>query len=184
MTKKIWAMVAAAVVLVGSAGAVAVARYGRGHMGRGEMGFMGERSLAQIEVRLKLSPEQSKQLRGLMAGRRQKMREQLQASQVDRRALMQEIFKDNPSQEEIQKRLSAIQERQATAMNDMVQAGLEFNKSLTPEQRAELNKMLAERFEVADRMHQRMQERMQQRPRHGQGPGGPGGPPPAPQQPQ
>ncbi|HUK86822.1 MAG TPA: periplasmic heavy metal sensor [Terriglobales bacterium] len=182
MTKKIWAMVAAAVVLVGSAGAVAVARYGRGHMGRGEMGFMGERSLAQIEVRLKLTPEQSKQLRGLMAGRRQQMREQLQASQADRRALMTEVFKDNPSQEEIQKRLSAIQERQATAMNDMVQAGLQFNKSLTPEQRAELNKMLAERFEVADRMHQRMQERMHDR--HGKREGKPSGPPPAPDQQQ
>lgn len=183
MTKKVWAIVAAAVVLVGSAGAVAAARYGRGHMGmRGGMGFMGGRVLAQVEVRLKLTPDQSKQLHELIAGRRQAMREQFQASQADRRALITEIFKDNPSQEEIQKRLSAIQERQATMMNDMVQAGLQFNKSLTPEQRAEMNKMLAEHFEVADRMHQHMQERMQQRPRRG--PGGPGGPPPAPQQPQ
>jgi Spy/CpxP family protein refolding chaperone len=121
-------------------------------------------------------------LHDLMAGRRQQMREQAQASQADRRALIEEIFKDNPNQAEIQKRLSAIQERQATMMNDLVQAGLQFNKSLTPEQRAEMNKMLAEHFEVADRMHQRMQQRMQQRP--GRGPGGPGGPPPAPQQEQ
>lgn len=183
MTKKMWALVAAAVVLVASVGAVAAARYGRGRMGPGGgMGFMHERMLAQMEVRLNLTPEQSKQLHDLMAGRRQQMREQFQTGQADRRALMQEVFKDNPSQEEIQKRLSAIQERQATMMNDMVQAGLQFNKSLTPAQRAELNKMLAEHFAVADRMHQRMQERMQRRP--GRGPGGPGGPPPAPQQPQ
>ena len=171
MTKKIWAIVAAAVVLVGSAGAVAVARYGHGHMRHGEMGFMGERGLAQMEVRLKLTPEQSKQLRELMASRRDLMRQQMQAGQADRRALLTEVFKDNPSQEEIQKRLSAMQERQTAMMNQMVQAGLEFNKSLSPEQRAEMNRMLAEHFEVADRMHQRMQERMHDR--RGRGPGGP-----------
>jgi Spy/CpxP family protein refolding chaperone len=180
MMKKTWAIVAVAVVLLGSAGALAAARYGRGHMGMGGgMGFMHERMLAQVEVRLKLTPEQSKQLHDLMGSRRQAMREQFQANQADHRALMQEIFKDNPSQEEIQKRLSAIQERRATMMNDMVQAGLQFNKSLTPEQRAEMNKMLAEHFEVADRMHSRMQERMHDR--RGKGPGGP---PPAPDQEQ
>jgi Spy/CpxP family protein refolding chaperone len=182
MTKKIWAIVAAAVVLAGSAGAVAVARYGRGHMGGGHMGFMGERALAQMEVRLKLTPEQSKQLRELMASRRDLMREQMQAGQADRRALITEVFKDNPSQEEIRKRVSAMQERQTAMMNQMVDAGLQFNKSLTPEQRAEMNKMLAEHFEVADRMHQRMQERMHDR--RGKGPGGPGGAPPAPDQEQ
>jgi Spy/CpxP family protein refolding chaperone len=182
MRKKIWAIVAAAVVLAGSAGAVAVARYGRGHMGGGGIGFMGERGLAQMEVRLKLTPEQSKQLRGLMESRRQAMREQMQAGQADRRALLTEVFKDNPSQEEIQKRLSAMQERQTAMMNQMVQAGLEFNKSLTPEQRAEMNKMLAEHFEVADRMHQRMQERMHDR--RGKRDGKPSGPPPAPDQEQ
>ena len=178
MTKKIWAIVAAAVVLAGSAGAVAAARYGRGHMGGG-MGFMHERMLAQVEVRLKLTPEQSKQLRELMASRRDLMREQMQAGQADRRALVTEVFKDNPSQEEIRKRLSAMQERQTAMMNQMVDAGLQFNKSLNPEQRAEMNKMLAEHFEVADRMHQRMQERMHDR--HGKGQGGP---PPAPDQEQ
>ena len=182
MTKKIWAIVAAAVVLAGSAGAVAVARYGRHHMRGGEMGFMGERALAQMEVRLKLTPEQSKQLRALMESRRQAMSEQFQASRDDRRALITEVFKDNPSQEEIQKRISAMQERQTAMVNQMVQAGLEFNKSLSPEQRAEMNKMLAEHFEVGDRMHQRMQERRHDR--RGRGPGGPGGPPPAPDQPQ
>ncbi len=180
MRKKMWVMVAAAVVLVASAGAVA-ARYGRG-MGPGGMGFMHERMLTQLEVRLKLTPEQSKQLQELIAGRRQAMREQFQGSQADRRALLQEVFKDNPNQAEIQKRLSAIQERQATMMNDMVQAGLQFNKSLTPEQRAEMNKVLAEHFEVADRMRQHMQERMHER--RGKGPGGPAGPPPAPEQQQ
>ncbi len=179
MMKKTWALVAAAVVLVGSAGALAVARYGRG-MGPGGMGFMHERMLAQVEVRLKLTPEQSKQLRELMSSRRDQMRETFQAGQADRRALIQEVFKDNPSQAEIQKRVAAIQERQAAMINQMVDAGLQFNKSLSPEQRAEMNKMLAEHFEVADRMRQHMQERMHDR--RGKGPGGPAGPPPAPDQ--
>ena len=177
MMRKGWAIAAVAVLLVGSA--LAVARMGRA-MHRGHFGFMQERALTALEVRLKLTPEQSKQLRDLVQSRREMLRDQFEAGKADRRALVTEIFKDNPSQEEIQKRIAAIQERQAAQLNSMVQAGLEFNKSLTPEQRAEMNKILAEHFEVADRMHQRMQERMHDR--RGKGPGGPGGPPPAPDQ--
>src|SRR5712692_6563979 len=112
MTKKwvgIVAVAAVALLVLGS-GSLAFAKFaGRaGHMGH--MGMFGEWKMAQLEARLKLTPEQSKQMHDLVSARREKLMGDFDAGRDDRRALVREIFKDNPSQAEIQKRVSAIQE--------------------------------------------------------------------------
>ena len=168
MSKR-WVAIAAAALLVLASGSLAFAKFaGRaGHMGR--MGMFGEWKMAQLEARLKLTPEQSKQMRDIVAARRSRLVEDFDAGRDDRRALIREIFKDNPSQAEIQKRVSAIQERQNAMVNQLVAAGQEFNKTLTPEQRTEMQRVIDEQIQVADKMreHRRM---------HGMGHWGPEGP--------
>jgi Spy/CpxP family protein refolding chaperone len=56
-----------------------------------------------------------------------------------------------------------MQEHHAQMLQRMVATGLEINAVLTPEQRAELQKMMAEHKRVRETMRQRMQERRQER---------------------
>lgn len=158
MTKK-WVAIAAAAVLVLGTGIVAFAQYaGRGgRMGR-QMGMLGGWRMAHLEARLKLTPEQSKQMEALMAAQREKMKGDMAAGREDRQALMREIFKDNPNQAEIQKRVSAIQERHNAMLDQLVAAGQEFNKSLTPEQRAEMQRIIDEHVQVRERMREQRHE--------------------------
>ena len=168
MTRK-WVTIAAVALLALGSGSLAYAKFaGRaGHMGH--MGMFGEWKMAQMEARLKLTPEQSKQMRDIVASRRTKLMEDFDAGRDDRRALIREIFKDNPSQAEIEKRVSAIQERHNAMLSQLVASGQEFNKTLTPEQRAEMQGVIDEQIQVGDKMreHRRM---------HGLGHWGPGGP--------
>lgn len=153
MSRK-WVAIAAAALLVLGSGSLAYAKFaGRaGHMGH--MGWFGEWKMAQLEARLKLTPEQSKQMRDIVAARRTKLVNDFDAGRDDRRALVREIFKDNPSQAEIQKRVSAIQERQNAMVSQVVAAGLEFNKTLTPEQRVEMQRVIDEQIQVGDKMRE------------------------------
>lgn len=164
MTKK-WIAIAAAAasLLVLGSGTVAFARFaGRaGHMGHMEM--FGEWRMARLEARLKLTPEQSKQMRDLVAARREQLKGDFDAGRDDRQALVREIFKDNPSQAEIQKRVSAIQERHNAMLSQLVAAGQDFNKTLTPEQRVEMQKIIAEHIQVGDRMREHRHHRMMER---------------------
>jgi Spy/CpxP family protein refolding chaperone len=160
MTRK-WIGIAAAALLVLGSGSVAFARYaGRaGHMGH--MGMFGEWKMAQLEARLKLTPDQSKQMRDIVAARREKLMGDFDAGRDDRQALVREIFKDNPSQAEIQKRVSAIQERHNAMLSQLVASGQDFNKTLTSEQRAEMQKIIDEHVQVGDKMREhRRQHRM------------------------
>ena len=127
------------------------------------MGLFGEWKMAQMEARLKLTPEQSKQMRDIVASQREKLVNGFDAGREDRRTLVREIFKDNPSQAEIQKRVSAIQERQAAMVSQLVAAGQEFNKTLTPEQRAEMQRVIDEHIQVADKMREHRRQHMMER---------------------
>jgi Spy/CpxP family protein refolding chaperone len=153
MTKK-WVAIAAVGLLVLGSGSLAFGRFaGRG--GRmGHMGMFGAWKMAQLEARLKLTPEQSKQMRDIVAARREKLRGDFDAGRDDRQALVREIFKDNPSQAEIQKRVSAIQERHNTMLSQLVASGQEFNKTLTLEQRAEMQKVIDEHVQVGNKMRE------------------------------
>jgi Spy/CpxP family protein refolding chaperone len=171
MTRKwigIGAVALLAALVLGS-GSVAFARFaGRaGHMGH--MGMFGEWKMAQLEARLKLTPEQSKQMRDIVAARRETLKSDFDAGRDDRQALVREIFKDKPSQTEIEKRVSAIQERHNAMLSQLVAAGQDFNKTLTPEQRVEMQKIIDEHIQVGDKMRE-------QRGRHGMGHWGSEGP--------
>jgi len=158
MTRK-WIGIAAVAVLVLGSGTVAFARFaGRaGHMGR--MGMFGAWKMAQLEARLKLTPEQSKQMRDIVAARRETLKSDFDAGRDDRQALMREIFKDNPNQAEIQKRVSAIQERHNAMLSQLVASGQDFNKTLTSEQRTEMQKIIDEQIQVGNKMRQHRGQR-------------------------
>lgn len=157
MTRKWVGIMAAATVallLVLGSGSLAFAKFaqGAGHMRH--MGMFGEWKMAQLEARLKLTPEQSKQMHDLVAARHEKLMGDFGAGRDDRQALVREIFKDNPNQAEIQKRVSAIQERHNAMLNQLVATGQDFNKTLTPEQRVEMQKIIDEHAQVGDKMRE------------------------------
>ena len=146
-----WIGIAAAALLVLGSGTVAFAKFaGRA----GHMGMFGEWKMAQLEARLKLTPEQSKQMRDIVGARREKLMSDFDAGRDDRQALVREIFKDHPSQAEIQKRVSAIQERHNAMLSQLVASGQDFNKTLTPEQRAEMQKIIDEQIQVGNKMRE------------------------------
>jgi Spy/CpxP family protein refolding chaperone len=169
MTKK-WAgiaAVAAVVVLVLGSGTVAFARFAERGGRMGHMGMFGAWGMARLETRLKLTPEQSKQMHDLMAAQREKMKGDMGAGREDRQALAREIFKDNPNQAEIQKRVTAIQERHNAMLSQLVTAGQEFNKTLTSEQRAEIQKMIDEHAQMGNKMREHRGQRGQRGMRRG-----------------
>lgn len=159
MSKK-WVAIAAVALLVLGTGSVAFAKFaGRaGH--RGHMGMFSEWKMAQLEARLKLTPEQSKKMHEIVESRRDKLRGDFGAGRDDRQALVREIFKDNPNQAEIEKRVSAIQERHNAMLSQLVAAGQDFNKTLTSEQRAEMQKIIDEHIQVGNKMREHRHQHM------------------------
>ena len=167
MSKK-WVAIAAVAVLVVGSSSLALAKFA-GRAGRmGHMGMFGEWKMAQLEARLRLTPEQSKKMHEIVELRRDKLKGDFDAGRDDRQALVREIFKDNPSQAEIEKRVSAIQERHNAMLAQLVTAGQDFNKTLTSEQRAEMQKIVDEHIQVGNKMREHRGQGMRHR-----GPGGP-----------
>lgn len=162
MNRKWIAVTVACTLLVLGTATLSFAKYGKGRAGQGPLGmlgFGGERAIAEMETRLKLTPEQSQQVRQILTGQREKMFEDFGAGRENRQALVREIFKDNPNQAEIQKRVAALQQRHAEMLKQVVATGLEINKVITPEQRTELNKVIEERMLVGEKMRERFRER-------------------------
>ena len=154
MSKKWFVIPAVAVIIVLVVGA-AFAKRGHRH-GRG---LFGGFSIDQLEARLKLTPEQSQQVRNIISSQRSQMKERAGGGANARQELIQEIFRDNPNQAEIQKRVEALQQQHAQMLNQLVGSGLELNKVFTPEQRAELHKALEEKAQVRAKMRERMRQR-------------------------
>lgn len=158
-----WKRVAAvtlAVALAGGTYLFAKAGHGR-HGGRG--GFLSERMFAHLETRLKLSPEQSTQVRGIFESQRAKMKEQFASGRGEHDALFKAVFTDNPNQSEIQTQLAAMKQKHAQMLDEMVATGLQVNQVLTPEQRVELLKAMDEKKEAGRRFRDRMQQRKTER---------------------
>ena len=155
-----WLVLAAVIaILVLGSGTIAFARYGHG---RGGYGWHGEWAMARMEARLKLTPDQSRQMREIVSSQKLKLFDQFSAGRDNRQALIKEIFKDNPNQAEIQKRVAAIQQQHSDMLNQVVAAGTQLNKVLTPEQRVEMQKVIDERMQAGEKMRQRMRERRAQ----------------------
>lgn len=160
--KKQWLIATGLVALLVLGGVTAA--FGRFGHPRG-FGFHGERAMAQLEARLKMTPDQSSKMREIVSTQKSKLFDQFGAGRDNRQALIKEIFKDNPSQAEIQKRVEALKQQHAQMLDQLVAAGLEVNKIFTPEQRTELQKAIDEKFQVAAKMRERMRERMAERSR-------------------
>ena len=155
------AAVAMAVALAGGTFVYAKAQHGRHGPGGG--GFLSERMFAHMEARLNLTPEQSQQVRGIFEAQRAKMKEQFTGGRGDREALMKAVFSDNPNQAEIQKQVTALERKHAQMLQQMVDTGLQVNKVLTPEQRAEFLKAMDEHRQAGERFRERMKQRKAER---------------------
>ena len=150
------ATVAMVVALAGGTFLYANAQHGRHGPGRG---WISERMFAHMEARLKLTPEQSNQVRGIFEAQRAKMGEQFKGGRAERDALLKSVFSDNPNQAEIQKQIAALQQQHAQMLQDMVATGLQVNSVLTAEQRAELLKAMDEHRQAGERFRERMKQR-------------------------
>jgi len=157
MRNKVLVFLAVTALMV--AGATAAFAKRGGPMDRRGGGMFSERMLAAMEIRLKLTPDQSGQVRQIVDTQKSRMREQFGPTGDERQALIKQIFTDNPNQDEIQKRIAALQQRHADMLANLVQTGQQINKVLTPEQRAEFQKMLDEHVQMREKMRDRMRNR-------------------------
>ena len=158
-----WKRVAAVTLAVALAGGTYMFAKARGGHGPGGGGFISERMFARLETRLKLTPEQSGQVRNIFESQRAKMKEQFAAGRGEHDAIFKAVFTDNPNQAEIQQKLAAMKQKHAEMLDQMVATGLQVNQVLTSEQRAELLKAMEEKQEVGRRFHERMKQRKAER---------------------
>ena len=156
------ALVAVVLMVVLGAGFAFAQRGHRGKHGvRGDMGLLGGRMFAHLEARLNLTPEQSQQIKQIREQQREEMKQQMDRSAHE--ALIRAMFSDNPNQAEIQKLTQQLQQQHAARLNQMVTAAAQINQVLTPEQRAEFQKVLSEHQQVRQKMKQQREERRQKR---------------------
>jgi Spy/CpxP family protein refolding chaperone len=158
MTRRTLAIFLVGIFILGAV-TVAFAKRG-GHHGRGGFGFLPGLRFDHLQARLKLTPEQTSKVQEIVRTEKMKAMEQFGAAGEERRALAKEIFTDNPSSAEIQRRVQAMQQQHAQMLNQIVAAGLEVNKVFTPEQRAEIHQILDEHAQVAAKRRERMRQRM------------------------
>jgi Spy/CpxP family protein refolding chaperone len=117
----------------------------------------------KMAERLNLTAEQKQKLEQIHSRQKERMQGRREAARAEHQALQAELRKDNPNRAEIQRLTTAMQQRHAQAMQERIAGQLEFNQSLTPEQRVELNKMAAERAQKRSEMRQRREQRQQQK---------------------
>ncbi len=167
MKKKTIGIVLAAMLTIGALGAVAaeVAEH-HGHGRGGRMGMHGMFMGKDMESRLNLTDDQKAKLKQMHERQREQMKSQFAEGREGasgQQALAQEIFKDNPNPAVVQQRVAEMQQRQAAMLTARVQAMQEFNSILTPEQRGEMQKMMAERAQKMQEWKAKRAERHQQK---------------------
>ncbi len=158
--KKYLGIVLAAVLGVGTLAVAADVAEHHGHHGRG--GMMMGLNPHDLE-RLNLTADQKQKLDDIRKSQREQMRAQFQSVRADHQALMAEIYKDNPNQAVIQQHLAAIQQQQAAMFNQRVQALMAFSQSLTPEQRAQMQQIMAEHQQKREQMRQKWEQKQQEK---------------------
>jgi Spy/CpxP family protein refolding chaperone len=169
MKKKTIGIVVAAILSLGAiaaVGAEAAEHHGHGRHGRGGM-FMGK----DMQERLNLTADQKAKVEQMHQRQREQMKSQFAEGPqgaAGHQALMQEVFKDNPDQAVIQQRVAEMQQRQAAALNARVAAMQEFNSILTPAQRGEMQKLMAERSQKMQDWKAKRGERHQQKQQENQ----------------
>lgn len=160
--KRKWIVVSGviAAMLLATA-AVAFARGARG--GHDGFGFFGPRALAQMEVRLKLTPDQSKQIRAILKNAREQGFSRFGQGSNARVSLAKAIFSTDANQADIQQNLQALQQQHQQMLQLMVSTGQQINQVLTPEQRVEMQRIIDEKAAMGAKMRERFRQRMQER---------------------
>ncbi|MGO9442822.1 MAG: Spy/CpxP family protein refolding chaperone [Terriglobales bacterium] len=166
MKRKLWIALAVGAMVCGAAVAgVAAYEHGRGGMG---MHMRFER----LAVRLKLTSAQESQIKADLKQARTNARPEVQSMREMRATLAKQIFTDHPDQAAIQKNAEQLKQQLSTLIDDYVKAGMQINGVLSSGQRAEVQKIIAERQELARRRQARWHEH---ETHHGQMHGQPSG---------
>ncbi|MFB3916294.1 MAG: Spy/CpxP family protein refolding chaperone [Terriglobales bacterium] len=163
MTRRL--LTVAGVLVIAMAGAVAL--YGHGQRGRYQGQAYGDwwhqLATGKLQERLKLSSEQVDRIKEIAKTGREKFFQLSSSAAENRQALMKELFRDKPDANEINRRIQALQQVQASQLTELVNRAGEVNKVLTPEQRTELQRIMAERAQAASQRREHRRERWMQR---------------------
>jgi Spy/CpxP family protein refolding chaperone len=167
MKRKLWIALAVGVMVCGAAVAgVAAYEHGGGGMG---MHMRFER----LAVRLKLTSAQESQIKADLKQARTSARPEVDSMRNMRATLAKQIFTDHPDQAAIQKNVEQLKQQLSMLIDDYVKAGMQINGVLNSDQRAEVQKIIAERQELARRRQARWHEHeMHHQQMHGQPSGG------------
>jgi len=127
------------------------------------LGFFGHRGLVEMEVRLKLTPDQSKQVREILKSARDKGFDQFAGGSGARVALAKAVFSPQPNQAEIQKNMMALEQQHQQMLQLVVNTGQQISQVLTPEQRAEMQKIIDEKAQIAAKRREHFRQHMKER---------------------
>ena len=125
---------------------------------RGPGGMVARMKFDRIAVRLKLTPQQETQIKADLAQARQGAKPDIDSMRQLRAGLAKQIFIDQPNQAAIQQNAAQLKQQISAMIDQYVSAGVRINSVLTPEQRAEVQKMIVEHQQLAERRQARMQQ--------------------------
>ena len=123
----------------------------------------------KLAVRLKLTPEQESQIKGQLKDARGGAKPEIDSLRSLRGTLAKQIFTNQPNQAEIQKTGEQLKQQLSAVIDQYVKAGLQINSVLKPDQRAEVQKIISERQQLAARRRARWEQRRSQRSQGQQG---------------
>jgi Spy/CpxP family protein refolding chaperone len=161
MKRASWIALSVGVIVLGAAIA-GVAAYEHG----GGPGMGMRMRFERMAVRLQLTPAQESQIKGALKQARTSARPDIDSMRRMRATLARQIFTDRPDQPAIQKNADQLKQQLSAMIDQYVKAGLEINGVLTSGQRVEVQKIINEHQQLAERRARWQQHR--ERPSGGQ----------------
>ncbi len=162
MKRASWVALLVGVIVLG--GAIAgVAAYEHG----GGPGMGMRMRFERMAVRLQLTPAQESQIKGTLKQARTNARPDIDSMRSLRATLAKQIFVDRPDQAAIQKNADQLKQQLSAMIDQYVKAGVEINGVLTSGQRVEVQKIITEHQQLAERRRARWQQH-RERPSGGQ----------------
>lgn len=134
------AVLLGAVALAG----IADARPGHGKRGHGGPGMFG-RTFFKMVQHLDLSEEQEVAAVRLRRSMREEMKSIREGMRTDMSAIADEMKKTTPDRQRIHQLLDAVNARKQQMAHTMADKALDFHANLTPDQKAEVAKIIEER---------------------------------------
>ena len=126
----------------------------------GAMGAVAEEMrFEKLAVRLKLTSDQESQIKRQLKEARSGAKPQIDSLRSLRGTLARQIFTNQPNQDQIQKTSEELKQQLSAVIDQYVKAGLQINSALKPEQRTEVQKIITERQQLAERRRARWEQR-------------------------